>query len=220
MSEKKLVRVLRRGAFLVAIALFVSLLVVGGEYLRWVELEHRFTTISEGAYYQSAQMSPDALIALAREKEIDAVVDLRDTTDDLDLVRAEGEALTAAGIEHIHLPTNMQPDAEAVAAFLDIVAAQRGAGRTLLVHCHHGEGRSVLYSALYRVQFEGWTPEEALEAMVRLPSSLMWLNDLVPSLAAIQRDDRKGELLFDRSADSVSPERWPQEAGAPPPGES
>jgi len=31
----------------------------------------------------------------------------------------------------------------------------------VLIHCHHGRGRAVLFSALYRIEFEGWDPEDA-----------------------------------------------------------
>jgi hypothetical protein len=34
----------------------------------------------------------------------------------------------------------------------------------VLVHCKHGAGRSVLFSALYRIEYEGWSPAEALDA--------------------------------------------------------
>ena len=34
----------------------------------------------------------------------------------------------------------------------------------VLIHCYHGQGRAVLFSALYRIEFEGWDPDRARRA--------------------------------------------------------
>ena len=31
----------------------------------------------------------------------------------------------------------------------------------VLIHCHHGIGRAALYSALYRIEYENYSNEEA-----------------------------------------------------------
>ena len=31
----------------------------------------------------------------------------------------------------------------------------------VLIHCYHGIGRAQVYSAVYRIEYEGWSNEEA-----------------------------------------------------------
>ena len=31
----------------------------------------------------------------------------------------------------------------------------------VLIHCYHGVGRAEMYSALYRIEYEGWDKDEA-----------------------------------------------------------
>ena len=33
----------------------------------------------------------------------------------------------------------------------------------VLIHCYHGVGRAQMFSALYRIEYEGWTNQEARE---------------------------------------------------------
>ncbi len=36
-----------------------------------------------------------------------------------------------------------------------------GASYPVLIHCHHGTGRSILYSAIYRIEYEAFSNERA-----------------------------------------------------------
>ena len=136
----------------------------GGSYGHWIVLEHRFETISEGAFYQSAEMQPDALVDTVKEHGIKTVIDLRRDADmdDTTWFERERAALEKEGIRYVRLPANQVPKDETVDAFLEI--AKDAAERPILVHCEHGQGRSVLFAALYRIEFEGWDPERARRA--------------------------------------------------------
>ena len=35
----------------------------------------------------------------------------------------------------------------------------------VLIHCYHGVGRAEMYSALYRIEYEGWSNEDARNAV-------------------------------------------------------
>ena len=94
---------------------------------------------------------------LAREHGISAVVDLREEDRD------DEEALRAAGIDLLHLPT---PDLEpASPQMLDkgvAFAADRiRRGEKVLIHCQHGIGRSPLLALCVMID-QGWEPLEAL----------------------------------------------------------
>ena len=99
----------------------------------------------------AGSLPPTAWPALAADGVV-AVVDLRAEAQD------DSEALAAAGIDFLHLPT---PDHHAVAAAdLDRgVAFVRG--RRAVVHCREGVGRSALL-ALCALVDAGRAPSEAL----------------------------------------------------------
>ena len=88
---------------------------------------------------------------------VGAVVDLRSEAVD------ERSILAAQGIAFLHLPTD--DHAAITPAMLDegvaFVAAQRAAGRRVLIHCEHGIGRSATL-ALAALVDGGLTPLAAL----------------------------------------------------------
>ena len=131
----------------------------GASYEHWAVFRHRFTVVTEGVVYQSAEMPPQKLLETVGKYGIRTVIDLR---RDGPLVAAEREALARAGVTHSHLPTPQVPTPETVDAFLAVM--DDPANRPVLIHCEHGEGRAPLFSALYRIEYEGWSNEEARRA--------------------------------------------------------
>ncbi|MCD4740948.1 MAG: hypothetical protein K8R67_00490, partial [Desulfobacteraceae bacterium] len=47
-------------------------------------------------------------------------------------------------------------------AFLKIMDDEKN--YPVLLHCYHGEGRAVLYSAIYRIEYEKWDTDKARRA--------------------------------------------------------
>lgn len=171
--------------------LFAVLLVVlghGAVFLYWTEAQHRFRAITEGKVYQSAQMPPEDLRAVVQEKGIRTVIDLRKPEEE---ASAEREGLAGTGVNYVHIPTDHKPRPEAVQRFLEVMD---GVEYPVLIHCEHGEGRSVTFSALYRIEYEKWSPEEAVRGVRRLPPSIEYLNDLL-GIGAFGDDNFKAVLL-------------------------
>jgi protein tyrosine phosphatase (PTP) superfamily phosphohydrolase (DUF442 family) len=129
-------------------------------YGHWVFFQYRFATITEGQVYKSGAMPEDEILERVREHGIRTVIDLRLHYPD-DVAR-ERESLKKVGVKHFHLPTEQVPEDETVDAFLEIM--KDPANRPVLIHCRDGEGRAVLFSAIYRVEFEGWDTERARRA--------------------------------------------------------
>ena len=94
---------------------------------------------------------------LANEHGIGAVVDLR--AEDCD----DQPALSAAGIDFLHLPTpDMEPaSADMLERGVSFVQAHIEGGDKVLIHCRHGIGRSALLSLCVLVE-QGWEPLDAL----------------------------------------------------------
>jgi len=176
---------------LTALVLGVPTLLAAGCYAKWCLLDGKFATITPGAVYQSAAFAPDELVETCRAHGIRTVIDLRDSRGEL--IDACAATATAAGLHHLHVPTRSWPFPEEVEAFL---AALDSAERPVLVHCQHGEGRSVLMCAMHRVANEGWSNRRAFEGTCRLPDSIKFLNDWFPSLRRFNPAHPKGKFVL------------------------
>lgn len=104
------------------------------------------------------RLSDDEAARLGAAEAVGAVVDLRSEAVD------ERALLAAQGIAFLHLPTD--DHAAITPAMLEagvaFVAAQRDAGRRVLIHCEHGIGRSATLALAALVE-GGLAPLEALE---------------------------------------------------------
>ena len=121
------------------------------------------------------------LAEVVREHGIRTVIDLR--LDDEGDAEAEREALEAQAVRYARIPSEHAPRAETVETFLEIV--RRPENLPVLIHCGHGEGRSVLFAAIYRIECEGWDNDRARRACRLLP----WRGTFAP-------DGPKGRYLL------------------------
>ena len=65
----------------------------------------------------------------------------------------------------MHIPSTQVPPPEAIDAFLKIM--DDASGRPVLIHCTHGVGRTGVFAAIYRMEYQGWSNERARrEAML------------------------------------------------------
>ena len=114
---------------------------------------HRITP----SLYRSAQLSKDDIPQL-QKLGIRKVISFR-------AFHSDSEILAGSGITLQRIPINTWNIRDA-----DMVTALK-ALRTLdhegpvLIHCQHGADRTGLVSALYRVVYQGWTKEQALEEL-------------------------------------------------------
>jgi protein tyrosine phosphatase (PTP) superfamily phosphohydrolase (DUF442 family) len=175
--------------------LLLAVLLAGALYGNWVLREHRLTVITPGRVYQSAAMPPDALVRVARRLGIQTVVDFR-AYSEVPAINDEQAALQHAGIAYLRLPSSTKPPPETVDAFVRALQPEVSAGHRLLMHCLDGEGRAVFYSAIYRIEFEGWDNERAWLATTRLPPSLMFLRRAFPGIARLSESNYKTPLIL------------------------
>ena len=128
----------------------------------WV-LTGRVATVEPGRLYRSAGLPPDRLLEICRRHGITTVVDLR---KDPTQTRAEAEILAREGIQHVSLPTGQVPSAETVVEFLRLMDGKRG--EPVLIHCTHGVGRAGVFSAIYRMEYQGWPHWRAIAEAIAL----------------------------------------------------
>jgi len=156
-------RLLKRA--LVAVA---ALVVAAGAYAVW-GLPPDVETITAGRVYKSGTLPHETLLEEVQRYGVRTVIDLRETPED---VAAEGAALSTIGVDHISIPSSQVPKPEVVDRFLEVMDDE--SHYPVLIHCRHGYGRAQVFSAIYRMEYEGWENDAArrkTRSALRLPFS-------------------------------------------------
>lgn len=189
--------VLRTRAVRVLTACAALALVLGGSlYGYWVYVDHRLTIVTPQRVFQSAEMPPEDLVRVSQRLGVQTVFDFRADADQDSNIATERAALERNGIKYVHLPSSRTPTPETVAAFVRAMQPEVAANRRVLLHCHDGEGRAVFYSAIYRMEFEGWDNQRAYLATTRLPPSLMFLSRAFPTIGRLSPTNPKTPLIL------------------------
>ena len=150
----------------------VLLVIIGAIYVYHVHFDYRFETISEGKVYKSALIDPDKLGYYLQKYKIKTVIDLLDAgvQDELNPARqeqidAEQKAVDEfnkkhhANVVHVNIPSRQTPTKKSLKKFFEVLDDEKN--YPVLIHCYHGTGRAQIYSALYRIEYEGWSNADA-----------------------------------------------------------
>lgn len=100
---------------------------------------------------------------LQREKGLKTIVNLENRRSPVERERKWAADL---GIEYIESPMHWdrEPSDEQVDAIHDLM--NDPANHPIFIHCKHGQDRTGIVMALYRVFYQNWTPEAAYDEMV------------------------------------------------------
>ena len=112
--------------------------------------------------YRGSQPNRQGLEAL-KELGVDTIVDLRGERHGTML--KERSYAQSLGMRLVNIPGNgwSPPTDEQVAEFFSLL--REVPRRKVYVHCWFGNDRSGVFIAVYRIAFDGWTPEQALDEM-------------------------------------------------------
>jgi tyrosine-protein phosphatase SIW14 len=127
-----------------------------------------FHVVRHGVLYRGGQMSVTGLAHTKRDLGIRTVINLREGTQPAD--RAEEAFCRRAGIRFVRLAPlswdGVRGSAE-VDANIDryLAIINDPANYPILVHCMAGIHRTGAYCAIYRMEREGWSNEEAIAEM-------------------------------------------------------
>src|SRR3954465_9952500 len=132
-----------------------------------------FRVVREGVLYRSGQMTLEGLRRAVHDYGIRTVVSLRDarTPGDTPPDAAEEEFCHDLDILFVRItPRPWEgPNGEAapvetgVRKFLEVMEDR--SNYPVLVHCFAGTHRTGAYCALYRMEYEGWRNEQALDEL-------------------------------------------------------
>lgn len=135
-----------------------------------------FRVVKDGVLYRSGQMTDDGLRRAVHEYGIRTVVSLRfargpgETPPDSN----EVELCRRMDLRHVRIPprpwegdpARAGRDEPGVRQFLKIM--NDPANYPVLIHCFAGTHRTGAYCAVYRMEFEGWSSEQALQELKSL----------------------------------------------------
>lgn len=151
------------------IAVIVLLVLVGtGKYVYDRHINHNFMTITEGKVYKSGVIPPDEIADYVKKYHIKSIVDLRfpGTGDDVNNpevpaeLTAEKDAVAKiSGVNYFNDGSDQVPKQENLDKFFKIMDNKDN--YPVLIHCFHGIGRAQMYSAIYRIEYEGFSNEDA-----------------------------------------------------------
>lgn len=157
----------------------IVLLFIGGPFVWSLYLQsttRNFRPVREGVLYRSGQMTVGGLKRVINDHGIKTVISLRDSHDpnlpppDL----AEEQFCKHMEVNYHRLPPRQWeaakgepiPVDENVRKFISILSDPRN--HPVLVHCFAGIHRAGAYSAIYRMEFEGWSNDEAIAELMAL----------------------------------------------------
>ncbi len=144
------------------------LTLIGGLYYLWyVGFNYRFSVITENKVYKSGQIPPEEIAGFILANDIKTVIDLRHpglrdalnpaSQNDIDLQR---EAINKLhGVRQINIQSAQVPSKENLIKFFEVM--DDSTSYPVLIHCYHGMGRAVIYSAIYRIEYEGMSTQVA-----------------------------------------------------------
>jgi protein tyrosine phosphatase (PTP) superfamily phosphohydrolase (DUF442 family) len=112
--------------------------------------------------YRGGQPNEEGIQQL-KKLGIDTIVDLRG--ERRSVREEESKRAEALGIHLVNIPGNgwSPPTDEQVAQFFSLVGGQ--SKKRIYIHCWFGSDRTGVFIALYRIAFDGWTPDQALVEM-------------------------------------------------------
>ena len=156
----------------IALVVLLVVLVFVGKYVYDMNINHNFETITEGKVYKSGVIPPDELESYVKKYHIKSVVDLRfpgtaDLVNNPEIpqeLTAEKDAIAKIeGVNYFNNGSDQVPKPENLNRFFKIM--DNPDNYPVLIHCYHGVGRAEMYSALYRIEYEKWSNEQARQGV-------------------------------------------------------
>ena len=157
--------------------------------LRWLYGRGRGSLdgVDSGVLYRAGAATPACICTICERLGIRAVVDFRGQTREETHSIDEAAALHKIGVTHYHTPAHQVPSMDVVERFLELM--DDDSNHPVLIHCSHGRGRTGVFAAIYRMEYQGWDNDDALaEARKR--------SGRLPGSHGFRDDARKGEFLL------------------------
>lgn len=136
-------------------------------HLYHIKFNYNFGTITEGKVYKSGVIPPEKIADYIKENGIKAVVDFRhgeiqDALNPANLgdIELERQAVNAIpNVSYFNIPSSQIPTDDNLNELYAIL--DKAENYPVLMHCYHGTGRAMIYSAIYKMEYEDMPNEKA-----------------------------------------------------------
>lgn len=145
-------------------------------HYRWVYAHaKRLREVAPGRVYRSGELTADGFREAVRRYHLRTIINLQDEYPDPDLPLSyfnrrtvkESELCRQLGVRYVHLPPDLIPRhrvpaerPESIDRFLALMDDPDA--YPVLIHCRAGLHRTGVVLAVYRMEYEGWTPRQAI----------------------------------------------------------
>jgi len=162
-----MVRLVIIRCLVVALVLITIGLPVG--YYRYLYTrEKRVRVVTEGKVYRCGQLTKAGFTDVIHRYGIHTIINLQDEDPDPSLGHnlSESEFCRQMGVSYHWLAPQLVPQGEpdTIEKFLDICDDKNA--YPILLHCRAGLHRTGTMVAFYRIEYEGWTPDEAIQELL------------------------------------------------------
>jgi protein tyrosine/serine phosphatase len=138
----------------------------------------RLREVTPGRFYRSGQMTAPGFIDTVNRYHIKVIVNLQDEYPDPEIALGyftsktipESELCRQLGVRYVYLPPDLIPRRlipahrpTAIDRFLALLDDE--ANYPILIHCRAGMHRTGVMTAVYRMEYEGYGPLDALREM-------------------------------------------------------
>jgi protein tyrosine/serine phosphatase len=165
------------------VGLLVGLLGIGPVvYFRYVYDTHkRLRVVHPGRVYRSGQMTADGFADAIERLHLRTIINVQDDAPDPDIDLSfwsgrtikESELCQQLGVRYVQISPRLisrrlipQHRPQAIDELLAVLDDE--ANYPVLIHCHAGLHRTGILTAVYRMEYEGWSPDEAFREMKAL----------------------------------------------------
>lgn len=148
-------------------------------HFRWAYTHSkRLREVTPGKFYRSGEMTAAGFREAVARYHFRTIVNLQDEYPDPDLPEnylgggtiKEGELCRLLGVRYVYLPPDLIPRRrlstcrpEAIDRFLTLL--DDPAVYPVLIHCRAGLHRTGVMTAVYRMEYEGWSPAQAIDEL-------------------------------------------------------
>jgi protein tyrosine/serine phosphatase len=165
---------LQRFGTFIGVVIVLALIAGPVIYAYRSQLEMRnFRVVRDGVLYRSGQLSLPALKRVIHDRGIRTVITLRDSYEEgqppPDL--AEEEYCRREGLLHVRISPREWYGADSIApvddglrTFLRVMSDSNN--YPVLVHCFAGIHRTGGYCAVFRMEFDGWSNQQAIDEVI------------------------------------------------------
>lgn len=152
-------------------------------------------SVVDGEFYRSAQLTPEQIAEVAKQKGIKSIINLRGDNTGSPWYDDEVRASKENNIAHLNFRMKSSRDLTD-AQVVELLALMKDAPKPVLVHCAAGADRSGLAAALYRLKVKGESEAAASsELSLRYGHMPFYVNSSAAMGRTLERVAQRGYKL-------------------------